>query len=234
MALRLKWYKAAAIDRNNIDLLLTGLIKSEYSEGKRWGFSNVVLRGSRVDGEYIERFEAITKVEDPFGNILEFPIVQYEKFFFTADIKFPNFEVHGAPRSLGSFFNQIASYLNFKIAIEPVNIDLRNWISVIARDVDSVVVGGALVSNLALSNSVYAKIAFSGSGEVRPFVKLLTGEQPFLFSKVQLSGNFRSQRFKCELFADGRASILAGVETEIAKMLRNTLKEAVEMHPSHL
>jgi hypothetical protein len=230
MPLRLKWYKAATIERKSIELLLTRLVKDDYSEGKRWGFSNIVLRGSAIEGEYIERFEAVTKVEDPFGNILEFPIVQYEKFFFSVGTKFPNLETHGAPRSLSSFFNQLASYLNFRISIEPVNIDLRNWISLIERNVDSALVGGLLVSNVTLSNAVDAKIALSGTSDVRPFVKMLTGKHSCVFSKVQIVGIFHSQPFKCELFADGRATILGGIESEIAKMLRNTLREAIRTH----
>jgi hypothetical protein len=83
------------------------------------------------------------------------------------------------------------------------------------------------VSDLSLSNSVNAKLALSGTSDVRPFVKKLIGKQTHVFSKVQILGVFRSQQFKCELFADGRANILDGVESEIAIMLRNTLKEAI-------
>jgi hypothetical protein len=227
MPLRLKWYTATTLDRGKIEQLLAGLLKDQYAEGKRSGFTNVILRGTSIEGEYIERFEAVTKIEDPFGKITEYPIVQFERFFFSVGSKFPNLELHGSSRSLGSFLNQIAAYLNFQIAIEPVKVDLLLWLSAIEHNVDSFFVAGALVPNLSLSNSVQSKITFFGSTEVRPFVKKLTGKRFYAFSKVQLNGISHSERFKFELFADGRATVLSGVESEIVKLLRISLRMAV-------
>lgn len=228
MPLRIKWSKVTGLHHKNIDQLVGGMIKDEYVEGRRWGFSNVVLKGTSIEGEYIERFDVVTKINDPFGNTVEYPIVQYDRFSFSINSLFPNLEMHGAPRSLSSFYNQIAAYLNYRIAVESVVVDLRKWVAAIERNTESVFVAGALVSDLSLSNSVHSKIAFYGTTEVRPLVKKLTGRYRYTFSKMHIHGISHSQSFKCELFADGRASVLSGIETEISKLLRNTLQETIE------
>src|SRR5581483_4289095 len=175
MSLRLKWFKATGLNRTSLDQLLAGLVKDEYSEGRRSGFSNIALRGTFIEGQYIERSESITRIEDPFGKTLAYPIVQYERFSFVTGIRFPHIELHDPSRSLGAFFNQLAAYLNFSLGIESVNVDLLKWMNAIEGIVDSVYVTGALVSNLPLSNSVNAKIAVMGTSEVRPFVGKITG-----------------------------------------------------------
>ncbi|HUD82609.1 MAG TPA: hypothetical protein VMQ67_03870 [Candidatus Saccharimonadales bacterium] len=228
MSLRLKWCRATGIDRANIDRLLAGFLRDEYIDGRRWGFANVVLKGGSVEADYVERIEVVSKVNDPFGNVLEFPLVRFDQFSFIIRAKFPHIELQDAPRSLGTFLNQIAAYLDFKIALESITVDLPKWISAIEQNVDSISVNGALVSNLTLSNSVQAKIAFFGTAEVRPFVRKLTVKYVYSFSRMQVNGLFRSHRFKCDLFSDGRATILSGVETEVAKILRSTLKDVVE------
>jgi hypothetical protein len=158
---------------------------------------------------------------------LQFSRIDFETFVFTIGTKFPHIELRNAPRSLGAFFNQIAGYLNFTIGIEPININLTNWIKSLESEVESVQVFGAIASNISLSNSIQAKIAVIGSAEVRPSIKKLAGKYSYAFSKMQVSGIFRTQPFRCDLFSDGRVNVLGGTATEIASILKKSLVKAV-------
>lgn len=225
MPVRLKWYKASPINKKNLDQLLSGFVNDEYSEKKLWGFSNVTLRGAFIEGQYIERSESVIKVTDPFGNLLEFPRINFDKFSFLIGTKVPHLEVQDAPRGINGFLNQLAFYLNFSLAIEPIEIDLSDWFKVLQDNVDSIEVSGALISNISLSNAVSAKISVVGTNEVRPLIKNLTGKYSYVFSKFHVEGIYCSQSFKCDLIADGRANILSGVEEEISEILRRSLAQ---------
>jgi hypothetical protein len=231
MPVRLKWFKASSLNKEKLNQILAGLIENEYSEKKRWGFSNVVLRGVFIEGQYIERIESVVKLEDPFGKPVQFSRIDFENFTFAISTKFPHIEIQDAPRGLGAFFNQIAGYLNFTVGIESINVNLANWIKLLESEAESVQVLGAIASSISLSNSIQARIVVSGSTEVRPSIKKLTGKYSYALNKMQVSGIYRAQSFKCDLFSDGRANILAGTETEIASILKTSLITAVENAP---
>ncbi len=228
MPLRVKWLKTSSIDKRTLDLLLSGIVKDEYSETRRSGFSDIAAHGSFLEAQYIERIESVLKINDPFGNPMEFPRIDFESVFFIFGTKFPNLELHNPPRGLGGFFNQLARHLHFKLSIEPIQVDLTRWITALENEVDTLEVSGAWVSNISLSNAVEAKIAIIGSIEVRPLIKNITGKYAFAFSKMQVNGILRSQPFRCELFAEGRAFIASGVEAEVKQVLKLALVKATE------
>jgi hypothetical protein len=225
MSRRIRWYRVSELGRRELDEVVKGLSRDEYSSRKKWGFSNVTLHGDSLRGQYIEKYEAVTRVQDPFGKVLEFPHVEYEHFIFHIGIRYPQLELHDPGRNLGAFFNQVAQYLNFKMAIEAPPVDVLRWADLITERADSAQVHGAWVTNVSLSNTVAAKIALTGTEDVRPFIKKIVGKRSYSFLRVQIAGIFHSQPFKCELFPDSKANILNGVETEIAGVLRETLAQ---------
>ncbi len=203
--------------------LQTGFAKQEYSEKKPRGFSHVSAEGGRLRGQYVERFDFVTKVEDPFGKILEVQRIEFEKVTFAFEEEPPVLELTNPPRSLGTFFNSVAQTLSFRVTIQPGKVDLLRWLKTLATHLDGVTVIGATIADIALSNTVSAKVAVSGTSEVRSVMKQFVGKFPSDMLRLQLAGTYRSLPFKCELFNDARATILAGAEEEIAALLRKSL-----------
>jgi len=227
MPVRVKWYKATPIDRRNLDILLAGFIKDEYSESIRWGFSNIALRGTFIEGQYIQRRDSVVEIKDPFQRPLQFTRIDFDTLIFQIGTKFPHIELRDAPKGVGTFLNQIARYLNFTVAIEPIIVDLVGWIKAIERDVQSLMVLGAWVSDISVANDVQARMALVGSSDVRPLIKNLTGRYRYALKKIQVTGVLRSQRCKFDLFSDARASITVGVETEIFRVLKKALTDVM-------
>lgn len=215
------------MSRKNLDRLLSGFVKDEYSEKKLCGFSHVAGQGNCIEGQYVERFESVTKVEDPFGKVLEYPFMTYEKTVFKIGTQFPNLELRDSPRSLAVFFSQIARLLDFKITIAPIEVNLLDWIGELEKELDSLEVTAASIGNISLSNSVAARIALSGTTDVRPLAKSLVGRRSFAFNRLQIRAIFNSEPFKCELAADARVSLTAGVQAPVVELLRETLVAAV-------
>lgn len=225
MSLRIRYYKITSINGGDLDEILKAIRRDEYSTKKTWGFANMTLQGRTLRGQYIERTEAVTKVVDPFGKVLEFPHVDYDHFVFQIGTSFPQLELHDPGRSLGAFFNQIAQYLSFRIALDAPVLDVLRWVDAMGAQADSLQVHGAVVTDVSLSNSVSAKVGLAGTDDVRPFIRKLVGKRRYSMQKVQLTGLLRSLPFKCELFADARATILNGVEPEVASLLRDTVAQ---------
>lgn len=200
-----------------------GFAKQQYSDNKPRGYSHISAEGGRLRGQYVEKFDFVTKVEDPFGRVLEVQRIEFDKVTFAFDLEPPILELTNPPRSLGTFFNSVAQTLSFRVAIQPVEVDLSRWFKTLAPDLDAVTVIGASIADIALSNSVSAKVAVSGTSDVRSLMKKFVGKFPNVILRLQLSGTFRSLPFKCELFNDARANILAGAEEELTALLRKSL-----------
>lgn len=232
MPQRIRWYLAEPLTRKGLDALLGAFTRDEYRDGKQWGFSGVAHRGSKIDGQYIERFERVLTVEDPFGKVLEFPRVDFDKWIFSIGVRIPNIEVQDAPRSSSTFLNQIAQYLNFEIAITAIQLDPLAWVERIEDNVSALEVCAVSIADVCLTNSVQAKIALAGGADVRPQIKTLTGRRCYSVRRLQVKGVHRTQAFKCDLFSDGRA-IISSAGTEIAPLLRDCLASAVGRVGSH-
>lgn len=226
MATRIKWYDGNPISKKGLDRLLSGFAKDEYSDKKSRGFSHVAFSGNIIEGQYVQRFERKAEIEDPFGKIVEYPVVEFEKVVFRIGSTFPSIELVDPPRSLAIFFNQIAQILDFQVALSPIQVDVIRWLNAMEKEVKEMEVFNATASDITLSSSVAAKLLLSGKVDVRPFITSMTGKRPFVLSRVQLSGNHNHQRFKCELTADARGVVMSGVESEIANLLRNCLRNA--------
>jgi hypothetical protein len=153
--------------------------------------------------------------------------VEFEKVAFAFGLDPPVLELRNPPRSLGTFFNSVAQTLVFKVAIQPIEVDVSKWVKAFAPSVDAFSVTGASIADITLSNGISARVVVAGTSDVRATMKRFVGQYPNVIVRLQLSGLFRSLPFKCDLYNDAKVNILDGVEEELTSILRKSLFSAL-------
>lgn len=217
---RLRWF-TLALGQGDIGTVASAMLADEFNAKRRWGFHIDTVRKSSIAGAFIEQVDVVDEVADPFGKKLEFPRTEFRRVTFRIATEAPGLEVRDPPRSTRAFFSQLATYLEFKVAIEPVRTPVQAWIEELEREAGKVRVQLAEFSGVPVSEATAARVIFEGTEDVRPRVDEFLGRRAVrtLERAVAVTG-----KGTFDLYRDGRATILAGGVDGGLAVLRNALR----------
>lgn len=151
------------------------------------GFIIERVRDNSIEGHYIEKLSYQETITDPFGKAEIFDRVSYRRISFTLFSEFPNIELRDAHRATRGLLNKLLELCNFSVAIEPVNINLLNWIEIFQQNISQrIMVDSLQVSGLEFEAGVSAKILLKGDKDVREALYHLSAKRKFVLEKVQI------------------------------------------------
>lgn len=223
MSRRIRWYLIEPLSEAAVAAIAAKMRKDAYADKRGWGFAIEIIRKNLVEGRFIERYENIDKVTDPFGKEIEFKRIGYEITRFRLNTSAPQFEVYDGPRSISALTTQIAGYLNFALVFKEVATELGVWLRALERKITRSIVTMAVIAEVPLSPNAYAKLTVCGTEDVRKHATSLVGSKRVRFQKLQISGRYAEESVKLEVASDGRATILLGNAEELLPILRESL-----------
>lgn len=151
------------------------------------GFVIERVRENSIEALYIEKLIYQETITDPFGKEEVFDRVVYRNIEFTLFSEFPNIELRDAHRSTREFVNKLLELCNFSVAIEPVTVDLLDWVEAFQKNINQkTMIDSLQVSGLELEVGVSAKILLKGDRDVREALQHLSAKRKFVLEKVQV------------------------------------------------
>lgn len=227
MSTRIRWMVVSTKQRSPIDVLVEGIEKDEYLDGNTSGF--LVQRRGRgsVAAQYIERFERVRILKDPFGEEYSIPWVEY----FVTNFRFfsepPQLEILNGPRSASPLLNRLGVIFGLGSVCRPAAPDLFAWLRALEPAFKDTEVLSAFLTKVSLSENVAARIQIAGSVDVRGFFDKVIGKRNAVASRLDISASLNSGVKGFSLRAEGRA-VLEENDEQLAEVLRIALSEALQ------
>ena len=220
---RLRWYDAS-FDVAGFKRLADAMLRHEYRATTGWGFRVSQRRKDWIAGSYFERFERADTVTDPLGASKEYMRVDFRTIEFVMSSKFPRIELHNPQRGAGDLFVRVAEFLDFGVAIAPLDVDVTRWCEALRRRTSGEIVG-LEVSDVAITAAVSGVIGVEGISDVRSALAQLVGRRAHRVSRAMIRWHEGAADMSCDVAASGRAIITGGSASTIP-ILRESLTEA--------
>lgn len=204
------------------------------------GFVIERVREDSIEARYIEKLSYQETITDPFGKEEVFDRVAYRNVEFTLFSEFPHIELRDAHRSTREFLNKLLELCNFSVAIEPITIDLLDWVDAFEKYISQkITIDSLQASGLELEAGVSAKVLLKGNKDVREALKHLSAKRKFVLEKVQVKIPVGQQVISIHMSSSGTAKIpedhlndfLDILRTSLAaqKIMKGPLEAAIEL-----
>ncbi len=224
MNTRLRWMFVAPVTRATLAHAVDAVRKDEYVVDAQSGFIVERVRPGFIEARFIERFERLEDIFNPFGEAQRVTRVEYQQTRFRLSQERPQLEIYDGPRSISPLLNRLSMSLGPDSTAEAPVADVMKWLRMLTVHVNDVWVTSAQIARLSLSETVSARLTVSGTEDVRKFVKEMVGDRKFRFERLDLVGSYQGSPVRFELKEEGRATIRSGPE-ELLEHLRNALSE---------
>ncbi|MCE9609547.1 MAG: hypothetical protein K8R23_04990 [Chthoniobacter sp.] len=226
MITRIMWLIVDPCDSKTFSKLVEGAERDEFSSETTSGFLLDTLRKDFVEGRFIQKAETTETVLDPFGNPMERTRIDYDQLQFRLQRQSPHLEVYNAPRNLNAFLNRLGEFTKGAAAIYSPDVPISTWLEALAASAKSLVVSGLLISDLAVAEGTTAKVALTGTGDVRNYVGQVTQGKKHRLVQAVVSARFAAGDARLTIKSMGRVVVSAsdaGVVRTLRTAIRNTL-----------
>lgn len=191
------------------------------------GFVIERIRDDFIEAQYIEKLNYKETVTDPFGKEESFDRITYRRIDFTFFSEFPNIELRDAHRSTREFVSKVLELCNFSVAVEPVTVDLLQWVEDLQEQIGKkVTVDSLQVSGLEFEPEISAKILLKGGKDVRQALKHLSAKRKFTLEKIQVKIPVGQSVFPIHMTNSGVARIPKEHLNDYIRMVRESLASA--------
>jgi hypothetical protein len=172
------------------------------------GFVIERVRDDYIEAHYVEKLNYKETVTDPFGKEESFDRTTYRRIDFTFFSEFPNIELRDAHRSTREFVSKVLELCDFSVAVEPVTVDLLQWVDSLQEQLGkNVTVDSLQVSGLEFEPEVSAKILLRGGKDVREALNHLSAKRKFTLEKIQVKIPVGQSAFPIHMSNSGIARI---------------------------
>jgi hypothetical protein len=222
VAVRLRWLR---FDVTPVTLrkLAGAMEKNAYGPSASTGFQLENVRRESLSGRYIERFDVVDKVADPFGASIEISRVEFKSTRFVVRTSHPGLELIDPPRSAQSCLTRIGEFIDFDTPISAEDVPLSRWLSELEHRLGRALVSGAIISEIALSAEVFSRVEVKGRSDVRRYFKQLAGGSSYVVEQMTLSFGKQPENTAIVLARNARAAIDAGNVSDVIRPLREAL-----------
>jgi len=225
---RTRWLLINPAGKQVYDQLVAGMNSDQFTSNVSSGFLIDNLRPDSIRARFVEKAEVVDKLTDPFGNETEVKRTQYSQLRFRLQRQTPQIEIYDAPRKINAFVNRLGEFSRGATAIYSPEVSVSAWLRALSQEAESVVVTGALITDLELGESVTAKIALTGERDVRKFIEGIADGKKFLLSqalaRVKFNANDITLRIRPECrIAYGTSD--EAIESALRKCLQSILQK---------
>jgi hypothetical protein len=188
------------------------------------GFVIKRVRDDYIEAHYIEKFSYQETITDPFGQNSTFERISYRQIDFTLFTEFPNIELRDAHRSTREFLSKLLELCDFSVTVEPLSIDLLQWVERFESVFEShVLVDSLQISGIELESGIHAKMLLKGDEDVRPALGRLTKKQKFELEKLQMKIHFSNKSVPVQITSSAIAKIPEDFWDDVLPALRKSL-----------
>ena len=190
------------------------------------GFVVDRVRDDFIEAHYIEKISFQEVITDPFGEQSLFERVGYRQINFTLHSGFPNIELSDPHRNTRAFTSRILELCDFAVSIEPLSLNLLDWVSQIETRLEtSVLIDSLQISGVELEPGVQSKMLIHGLSDVRPAMDKITQDRNFELEKLQMKVKVDSRLIPVQISNIGAAKI----PEEFWRDFRPALRDALSM-----
>lgn len=207
MAARFKWYGFPSTP----ELLRTlgkAMLQEQYGAERPVGFRMFVARRDELVGRLVHRHEYVEEVEDPLGERLAIPRVEFRQVSFRLSSQAPLIQVSDSTRDVRLLFERLAAF--GASAPRPLTLDIRQWLRHLERRHGPARVLAARLTNLTLSATAAASVVLKGTQDVRAHMEELLQGRTGTVDRLHVDFKQRSGTVSLELARDARAVIHEG------------------------
>jgi hypothetical protein len=188
------------------------------------GFVIDRVRDDYIEAHYIEKLSYQETVTDPFGQESTFERVGYRQIDFTLYADFPNIELRDAHRSTREFVSKLLELCNFSMTIEPLSVDLLDWVTRFESILEArVLIDSLQVSGIEVEPGIYAKMLLKGDGDVRPALERVSSKRKFELEKLQMRIPISGHTVRLQIASSATANIPEDFWDDMLPALRNSL-----------
>lgn len=208
--MRIRWLQVDKFSKGMLRRAVDGMAQETFSDGTNSGFLIERQRGGFIEAKFVERFDWVETISDPFGAGQEISRQKFQQTSFRLSVDSPTLEVYDAPRSISPFLNRLEVFLGLDFVVFPPEIEVLSWLREFEANLEQIVVTSATVARLSLSAQTFASISVRGTEDVRAQVEKFVGKRPYSVEKVVVSAVFEDRNLRFMLGNDSRANIISG------------------------
>lgn len=209
MPLRMRWYEFP-YSGDVLHKLGRKMLADPYRAGQAAGFRMTVVRRDELEGAYIERREYTEQIEDPFGEYIRVPRLEFRQVVFRVRSGAPLLELIDSGRDARLLLERVNTLSGGGIHVRPLSVDVRLWLRHLEAQHGTVTVLGARLTDLTLSTSAAASVTVKGTQDIRGHIEdLLRGRQGTI-ERIHLELKRRPGLVNIELTGDARAVVHQG------------------------
>lgn len=224
--MRVRWLNVNGFGKERLKRAADGMAAEPFGDQRNSGFLIERKRSGFVEGKYVERFDWIENVSDPFGKTVQVQRHGFQQTGFRLNLDCPTIEVYDSPRSISPFLNRLEVILKSNFVLEPIEVEALVWLKKMEDVLHDQLITSVTVSRLSLSERTFAQISIRGTEDVRAHVASIVGKRPFKIDRVVIAAVYEDEPVRFVLRRDGRANIVTGPDDFIS-VLRDGLAKVL-------
>jgi len=198
-----------------------------FSEERADGFILDRVREDLIEGKFFQKFLVEENSGNPFEAREVFETVRYRTVEFSLSPEFPGIELRNGSRGVRDFANRLLEACDFDLSIQPISVDLLDWISVLqAVSKSKLIVDSLQISGITFEQGISGKILLRGDRDVRGYVDQLLGSKPHLIEKAQIRLKLAFRTVCLQISSNASAKVPDDATSAMLPILRESLKEA--------
>jgi hypothetical protein len=176
---RVRWYSIRPFDKKLLRRLADGMLLTKFEPEVGFGFVVGDVRPGRITGRFVRKEKATRTITKPDG-LLE--VVHFEDFSstpFVVTASSPQLELCNPSRRISELLSTIGDILDDRVAIVPMEASCRQWLEALKMGGCVVRTTRLVTQNIALTDTVSVKAAFSGTRDVQDeVIAFFKGRKP--------------------------------------------------------
>ena len=219
---RIRWYSIRPFERKLLKKLTDGMLATNFNPEVGFGFVMGDIRPSSIMGRFIRKERICRTITHPDGAIEEVQFDDFSSSSFTVSSSDPHLELTNPSRRIAELLTVIGDLLDDRVAIIPMEVECERWLEALTRNGCTVIQTRLVTEDIALTDSVSVKAAFSGTrdvrGEARSFLKRRNLNAEAVFGSLECEGHTA----KIKISRGGALTFLSTPSNELLQAVRKS------------
>jgi hypothetical protein len=222
----MRWLEVEDLSPSEFGQLRDAIINGQLEQGSTSGFKVQSATSKQIIARFVKRFEYTEKIQDPFGKVFEMPIFGFDEIDFRLYNTTPKLEVLDASSdAVNILVNKLMSMFQKARAVSDAQAEPLKWLAALAPNLQSYEVTAMTLTDIAVTNSISAKVSLDGVQDVRSGLQKLIGNRKHIVQKLRVESVIAGSNSIIDLYADGKAAFTSSND-RLPHFLRESLTEA--------
>ncbi|NWA42493.1 hypothetical protein HX871_17290 [Pseudomonas reactans] len=189
------------------------------------GFELVEVKPGYIKARFIERFELMESVNDPFGLADDVLAVRYVHFDFTMEqigLDVSLVKIVKPPASLKSFVKLLAQSFGFSVVVKRVFFDLWSVYEAMSSNssVDRLYIKKVVASQIPISVDAVARVEIVSAGDAVSDLKKAYGASGVRLDRLLMSARISFEDEYLELSSTGSIYCSGGIDPILTSLVK--------------